>query len=145
MASASVVAPGVSSHSDETVAFFSATSDARSVPTQSTFNARHITPRLAQGRTTLGLPMAVPEHVHGFWKALDDRVGRVEPTWWGAVVTHARFPAVWDINYARIDVADEDLGLKDVADVLLPRLEEIGTEVFHVVSFYPQATTGLLT
>jgi len=90
--------------------------------------------------------MPVPDHVHRFWRALDDRVARhVEPAWWGVVVTHARFPAIWDINYARIDAPAPDLGLDDVAEALLPRLASVGSDVFHLVSFHPEETTGLLT
>jgi ribosomal protein S18 acetylase RimI-like enzyme len=86
----------------------------------------------------------VPEHIHRFWKALDERVAQVEPTWWGAVVTDQRFPAIWDINYARVDTATPDLALPDVADTLLPALAEIGLDIFHVVCFHPEETTGLL-
>jgi ribosomal protein S18 acetylase RimI-like enzyme len=86
--------------------------------------------------------MPVPEHVHRFWIALDDRIAHVEPAWWGAVVTDARFPAIWDINYARVDAAAVDLTLREVADALLPAL--VGTDTFHVVSFHPEATTSLL-
>ena len=88
--------------------------------------------------------MPVPDHVHRFWMALDERIGHVQPTWWGAVVTDERFPAVWDINYARIDVPAPDLTLREVAETLLPALSNAGTDVFHVVSFHPQETTGLL-
>jgi ribosomal protein S18 acetylase RimI-like enzyme len=88
--------------------------------------------------------MAVPEHIHRFWKALDERLANVEPTWWGAVVTDARFPAIWDINYARVDSAAPDLTPRDVADALLPALADVGIETFHVVSFQPERTTGLL-
>lgn len=88
--------------------------------------------------------MAVPEHIHRFWKALDERLAHVVPRWWGAVVTDARFPAIWDINYARVDSAVPDLTLREVADALLPALAEVGTDTFHVVSFFPEGTTGLL-
>lgn len=88
--------------------------------------------------------MPVPDHVHRFWMALDERIGHVRPTWWGAVVTDERFPAVWDINYARVDVPASDLTLREVADALLPALIDVGTDVFHVVSFHPEATMGLL-
>ncbi len=90
--------------------------------------------------------MPVPDHVHRLWRALDDRVARhVEPAWWGVVVTDDRFPAIWDINYARIDARSADVRLDDVADALLPRLASVDTDVFHVVSFHPEETTGLLT
>ena len=88
--------------------------------------------------------MSVPDRVHRFWMALDERIGHVRPTWWGAVVTDERFPAVWDINYARIDVPAADLTLREIADELLPALSHVGTDVFHVVSFHPEETTGLL-
>jgi ribosomal protein S18 acetylase RimI-like enzyme len=88
--------------------------------------------------------MPVPEHIHRFWVALDERLGHVEPAWWGAVVTDGRFPAVWDINYARVDAAAPDLTLREVADALLPELAGLGTDVFHIVTFHPEETTGLL-
>jgi ribosomal protein S18 acetylase RimI-like enzyme len=88
--------------------------------------------------------MPVPEHIHRFWKALDERLFHAEPTWWGAVVTEARFPAISDLNYARIDAAAPDLMVREVADALLPALAEGGTDTFHVVSFSPEETTGLL-
>ena len=62
----------------------------------------------------------------------------------GAVVTDARFPAIWDINYARVDVATPDLALRELADALLPALAAVPTDTFHVVSFHPEETTGLL-
>lgn len=88
--------------------------------------------------------MPVPEHIHRFWKALDERLGHVESAWWGAVVTDARFPAIWDINYARVDAETPDLALREVADTLLPALAGVGTDTFHVVTFHPEETAGLL-
>lgn len=69
----------------------------------------------------------------------------MKPTWWGAVVTDGRFPAVWDANYARIDEPASDVSLDDVAAALVPVLDRSGTEVFHTVMFHPEETTGLLT
>ena len=86
----------------------------------------------------------LPDHIVRFWRALDLCFARVEPTWWGAVVTDPRFPVVWDVNYARVDVASDDLSLEEVEAALLPALRDAGSEVEHVVSFYPEATTGLL-
>jgi ribosomal protein S18 acetylase RimI-like enzyme len=88
--------------------------------------------------------MPIPEHIHRFWKALDERHFHTEPTWWGAVVTEARFPAIWDFNYARVDEAAPGLTLAEVADALLPALAEVGTDMFHVVCFHPEETTDLL-
>lgn len=88
--------------------------------------------------------MPIPEHIHRFWKALDERHFHAEPTWWGAVVTEARFPAIWDFNYARVDEAAPELTLREVADALLPALAEVGTDMFHVLFFHPEETTDLL-
>ena len=88
--------------------------------------------------------MAIPDHIHRFWRALDELHFHAEPTWWGAVVTEARFPAIWDFNYARVDAAAPDLTLNEVADALLPALAEVGTNTFHVLFFHPDETTDLL-
>jgi len=94
---------------------------------------------------TLLAMTALPDHVPRFWRALDERFGSVEPVWWGAVVTDARFPMIWDANYARVDVAAPDLRLADVEDHLLPALREANAPVMHVVTFYPDETTSLLS
>jgi ribosomal protein S18 acetylase RimI-like enzyme len=86
----------------------------------------------------------LPDHIVRFWRALDLRFGIVEPTWWGAVVTDPRFPAVWDVNYARVDVAAGDLSLEEIENALVPALRDAGAHVEHVVSFYPDATADLL-
>jgi ribosomal protein S18 acetylase RimI-like enzyme len=88
--------------------------------------------------------MTLPDHVTRFWRALDACFGSVEPTWWGAVVTDGRYPAIWDANYARIDAASEDLRAADIEHELLPALAAVGTDVMHVVSFDPEATGPLL-
>lgn len=85
-----------------------------------------------------------PDHVRRFWRALDLSFDRVEPTPWGAVVTDRRFPAVWDANYARVDVADDTLTLTEVERSLLPALRAAGATTEHVVSFYPDPTAALL-
>jgi ribosomal protein S18 acetylase RimI-like enzyme len=79
-----------------------------------------------------------------FWRSLDALFGRVEPTRWGAVVTDGRYPAVWDANYARVDVDAADLTLAEVEASLLPALQQTGTSVQHLVSFHPGATRALL-
>jgi len=86
----------------------------------------------------------LPDHIGRFWRSLDQHFGLVEPTWWGAVVTDGRFPAVWDANYARVDVAADDLTLPEVEASLLPALRRFGVSVEHVVVFNPQACTSLL-
>lgn len=87
---------------------------------------------------------AIPDHVLRFWRSLDELFARVEPAWWGAVVTDGRFPAVWDANYARVDAASDELTLAEVEATLLPALREAGTSVEHLVSFHPDATEPLL-
>jgi len=86
----------------------------------------------------------LPPHVLRFWRALDDLLGGVRPTAWGAVVTDARFPAIWDANYARVDVADPSLTADEIERDLLPALADVGAAVAHVVSFQPEGVTGLL-
>ena len=88
--------------------------------------------------------MPVPGHVIRFWHALDACFGRVQPTWWGAVVTDDRYPAIWDANYARVDSGGEDLGAADIEDELLPALAAVGSDVMHVVSFDADASGPLL-
>lgn len=87
--------------------------------------------------------MPVPEHFHRFWCRLDEQLGRVEPAWWGAVVTDPRFPAISDANYARIDAAAPDLTAAEVEAALLPAIAASGARVMHAVSFHPQETEGL--
>ena len=79
--------------------------------------------------------MPLPEPLHRFWISLDDLVADVQPTPWGAVVTDARFPDVWDTNYARVDVATE-VSVATIEADLLPALRRAGVRVEHVVSFH---------
>jgi ribosomal protein S18 acetylase RimI-like enzyme len=89
--------------------------------------------------------MPVPDHVHRFWRELDKLFEHVRPTWWGAVVTDSRFPAIWDVNYARVDAAGNGLTATDIEVDLLPALEEAGVDVMHVLTFVPEETTGLVS
>jgi ribosomal protein S18 acetylase RimI-like enzyme len=79
-----------------------------------------------------------------FWRALDERFELVEPTWWGAVVSDRRFPSIWDVNYARVEVDDPSLSLADVEAALLPRLNASGARHVHSVVFHPEEVTGML-
>jgi len=85
----------------------------------------------------------LPEPLHDFWISLDELVADVLPTTWGAVITDARFPAVWDTNYARVDVATE-VSVATIEAQLLPALRRAGVEVEHVVSFHHEAHGDLL-
>ena len=87
--------------------------------------------------------MPLPEQLHRSWIALDDLVADVLPATWGAVVTDARFPDVWDTNYARVDVATE-VSVEQIEADLLPALAHAGAEVEHVVTFHHEAHGDLL-
>jgi GNAT superfamily N-acetyltransferase len=87
--------------------------------------------------------MRVPEPFHRFWKALDRLFSSVSEQWWGAVITDGRYPRIWDANYARVDAPG--VRLPDVEQALTPALRTVGSEIFHVVSFDPEATTALIS
>jgi GNAT superfamily N-acetyltransferase len=78
------------------------------------------------------------------WRQLDQRFERVEPQPWGAVVTDARFPLVWDVNYARVETDDPALGLDEVRAALDPALERAGAAHRHIVVFHPERLTDLI-
>jgi ribosomal protein S18 acetylase RimI-like enzyme len=78
------------------------------------------------------------------WRRLDERFERVEPQPWGAVVTDARYPVVWDVNYARVEADDPRVGLDTVREALEPALERVGALHRHVVVFHPERLTGLI-
>jgi GNAT superfamily N-acetyltransferase len=85
-----------------------------------------------------------PVPIARFFSALDGLLERMQPTWWGAVVTDPRFPDVHDLNYARVDTAQPDLTLAEIEDVLLPATRESGARHFHVVVFEPHGCPALL-
>ena len=78
------------------------------------------------------------------WRRMDERLARVEPQPWGAVVTDRRFPLVWDVNYARVESDDASLRLTDVEASLEPALEEAGAVHRHLVLFHPERLTRVI-
>jgi ribosomal protein S18 acetylase RimI-like enzyme len=72
-------------------------------------------------------------------------LAEVRETPWGAVVTDGRFPALWDANYARVDAPPPRLTAEDIEQELLPALVRAGSDTLHVVSFFPDRTTRLLS
>jgi ribosomal protein S18 acetylase RimI-like enzyme len=88
--------------------------------------------------------MPIPDHVVRFWRAVDELVGSVTATWWGAIVVDPRIPEIWDANYARVDRPAEDVTADDVETELVPALVAAGVRTFHVVSFYPEQHAALL-
>ena len=89
-------------------------------------------------------PLEIPGHIMRFWHAMDASFERVHPTWWGAVVTDSRFPDIWDVNYARVDVGTEELRADEVDRELLPALSAAGASTHHVVMFQPGSTSRLI-
>src|SRR5205814_1835512 len=67
-----------------------------------------------------------PSVLRRYFAASDALLQRVEPTWWGAVVSDDRFPDVYDLNYARVDAAHPDLSLDDVLGDLVPAMVRAG-------------------
>lgn len=84
-----------------------------------------------------------PEPLLTFWRAQDALFERVEPAWWGAVVSDARYPAVQEANYARVE-SPEPVGLGEVEDALLPALDRSRSARSHVVVFRPGEQTDLI-
>jgi len=78
-----------------------------------------------------------------FWRAHDALFERVEPAWWGAVVSDARFPAIREPNYARIETA-EPVALAEIEERLLPAIRRIGGIGAHAVVFEPEEQTNLI-
>jgi ribosomal protein S18 acetylase RimI-like enzyme len=78
-----------------------------------------------------------------FWRAHDALFERVEPAWWGAVVSDARFPAIREPNYARIETT-EPVGLAEIEERLIPAIRRIGGIGAHAVVFEPEEQTDLI-
>ena len=86
-----------------------------------------------------------PDPVLRSFRAMDASFGSVRSTWWGAVVTDARFPAISDVNYARVEVDTDEVRADDIDRALVPALRDAGVErIHHVVSFHPEQTRALL-
>ncbi len=88
--------------------------------------------------------MPLPDLVVRLWREMDSGLDRVQPTPWGAVVTDRRFPAVHDVNYARIEPGQTRPTREEVEQALLAALDAVGAGVMHVVSFDPGADRDLL-
>jgi ribosomal protein S18 acetylase RimI-like enzyme len=78
-----------------------------------------------------------------FWRAHDDLFERTEPRWWGAVVSDARFPAIQEPNYARVQTR-QPVRLEEIEDALVPAMRASGSERSHVVIFHPEDQTELV-
>src|SRR3972149_11771133 len=78
-----------------------------------------------------------------FWRAQDALFERVEETPWGAVVSDARYPAIQEPNYARVETRDP-VGLTDVEARLLPAMARSGSSRSHVGIFFPEGQSHLV-
>ena len=87
--------------------------------------------------------MADLEPLLRFWRAHDDLFERTEATWWGAVVSDARFPAIQEPNYARVETR-QPVRLEEIEDALVPAIRASGSERSHVVIFHPEDQTELV-
>ncbi len=71
--------------------------------------------------------MADLEPLLRFWRAHDDLFERTEARWWGAVVSDARFPAIQEPNYARVETR-QPVRLEEIEDALVPAMRASGSE-----------------
>lgn len=78
-----------------------------------------------------------------YWRAQDDLFDRVDPAWWGAVVSDARYPRIQEPNYARVETG-EPVRLDEIEDLLLPAMVRTGSGRSHVVIFRPEDQTDLV-
>jgi len=78
-----------------------------------------------------------------FWRAHDDLFERTDATWWGAVISDARFPAIQEPNYARVETR-QPVRLEEIEDALVPAMGASGSERAHVVIFHPEDQTELV-
>jgi ribosomal protein S18 acetylase RimI-like enzyme len=78
-----------------------------------------------------------------YWRAQDELFDRVEPGWWGAVVSDPRYPRVQEPNYARVETG-HPVRLAEVEEALLPAMARCGCRRAHVVVFRPEEQTDLL-
>ena len=76
--------------------------------------------------------------------ARDGLLERYEPTPWGAIVADARFPLIYDANYARVDRDSPPLTAGALMDALAPALEAAGCPQLHVVLMDAVASSRLL-
>lgn len=78
-----------------------------------------------------------------FWRAQDAAFERVDPTWWGAVVSDVRFPHVQEANYARVETR-QPVTLDDLEEPLLASMRRSAAARTHVVLFHAEDQTDLL-
>lgn len=78
-----------------------------------------------------------------YWRAQDDLFDRVDPAWWGAVVSDPRYPRIQEPNYARVETR-EPVRLDEIEGLLLPAMVRTGSGRSHVVILQPEDQTDLV-
>lgn len=78
-----------------------------------------------------------------YWRAQDALFERVEETWWGAVVSDARYPSIQEPNYARVETTGP-VRLAEVERALVPAMQRSGSTRSHVVLLRPQEQVDLV-
>jgi GNAT superfamily N-acetyltransferase len=81
------------------------------------------------------------EQLLGLWRAHDAAFERVEPAWWGALVSDRRYPAIDEATYARVE-AREPVTLAEIEAG--PDTSDRAARRSHVVVFHPEEQTDLL-
>jgi ribosomal protein S18 acetylase RimI-like enzyme len=76
--------------------------------------------------------VTLPEPILSFWVASLELGPRVRHTTWGAIVTDARYPRVYEANHASVLTSSPELALQDIRDELHPALEEAGASHEHI-------------
>jgi ribosomal protein S18 acetylase RimI-like enzyme len=124
------------------------------ITTRASLYARRLTPAPGQAGFPSGADdvAAIGEHdvmdrrlgsLLRWWRAQDERFARVEVSWWGAVVSDARYPDVQEANYARVET-HQPVRLEEVEARLLPEMARTARGRSHVVVFQPQDQTELI-
>jgi GNAT superfamily N-acetyltransferase len=78
-----------------------------------------------------------------WWRAQDDLFERVDPFWWGAVVSDERFARIQEANYARVETRQR-VRLAEIDEQLAPAMRRSALGRTHVVVFHPDEQTDLL-
>jgi ribosomal protein S18 acetylase RimI-like enzyme len=76
--------------------------------------------------------VTLPEPILSFWIASLELHAGFRPTPWGAIVTDARYPGVYEANHASVLRLAPQLTVEDIRVELLPALEEAGATNEHI-------------
>jgi GNAT superfamily N-acetyltransferase len=85
----------------------------------------------------------LPEPLRSFWYAMSDLNEDCLRTPWGAVVSDARFPLVWDANHAAVLEPSPGLTVDEVRAELHPAVRRAGASFEHI-EFWAQPESPAL-